>query len=100
MYMCEVEIPSTENDLILVIEGIKMGAIIDLDGIVLGTVTDQFLRYQFSINDAIRKIEHSVAAVDQRTLGSQKPRKYKLTITFDPNICTSGRFQACSGGWD
>ena len=98
IYQCIFEVPETSNELLLVVEGIKMGAVLDLDGVVLGNVTDQFLRYEFSLNEALQRTASSVMA--QRALQGSIPRKHKLTITLDPDICTNGRFQACSGGWD
>jgi len=70
----------------LVVEGIKMGATIELNGISVGIITDQFLRYIFPISESI--LHHSLT--DTNT----------LSIIFDPDIDTHGRFMACSGGWD
>ena len=38
---------------ILVLEGVKMGATVSVNGIHLGNVTDQFLRYTFPITNSI-----------------------------------------------
>ena len=35
--------------MLLVFDGIKMGASISLDGVALGTAADQFLRYTFDV---------------------------------------------------
>jgi len=70
----------------LVVEGIKMGASIQVNGINIGNVTDQFLRYIFPLPPS--------------TLHSELTDTNSLSITFDPEIDTHGRFMACSGGWD
>ena len=81
----------------LVVEGIKMGAIIQFNGIPLGVVQDQFLRYRFPIED-----KHFRAAT---TIPSPKPQhqqrqQHVLEVIFDPTIPVDGRYMACSGGWD
>jgi hypothetical protein len=98
-YVIDFEYPTIAGrELILVVEGMKMGAYIHLDDrILLGEVTDQFLRYQFSITKALEKDRQSLSTA-RRYLHHN--RKHKLRITFDPAISTEGRFQACSGGWD
>lgn len=63
-----------------------MGATIRWNSIVLGNVTDQFLRYSFPI-------PRSDAETNNKSNAT-------LTITFDPTIDTNGRFMACAGGWD
>ena len=76
----------------LVIEGLKMGARVELNGHELGIVKDQFLRYDFWIpTDAL--ITTSVSPIPKGT-------EHNLTIIFDPSIAVDGRFMACSGGWD
>ena len=71
------------GSVILVFDGVKMGAHISLNGHALGTVDDQFLRYSYDVSDTL------VAG-----------KSNTLTLTFDLNIFTNGRFMACSGGWD
>lgn len=68
----------------LVAEGIKMGADIFFNNVHLGTVTDQFLRYTFTL--------------EQKHLGIHSNNVLKIVL--DPNIQVNGRFTACSGGWD
>lgn len=102
VYSCEFVLPplepSAENtQLVLVVEGIKMGATLALNGLVLGNVTDQFLRYEFSLNDALRQTTTKTMTTQRKLQGL---RTCNLTITFHPDITTQGRFQACSGGWD
>ena len=69
---------------LLVFDGIKMGAEIFLNGKSLGLATDQFLRYNFSVQSLL------------------KPTGNLLSVTFPEKygIDTQGRFMACSGGWD
>ena len=108
MYECEFKIPFSSHEFILVVEGIKMGASLMLNGVHLGNVTNQFLRYEFPLQNALTASamteQGSNAAFQQekRTLYQQSHTWFsaKLTITFDPTIDTYGRFQACSGGWD
>ena len=85
----------------LVVGGIKMGASIAINGIQIGNVTDQFLRYEFNVNETT--IMHGDKSnVYSRIAKEAKHGKInvKLSITFDPAIATDGRFTACSGGWD
>ena len=70
------------NTTLLVFDGVKMGAVITLNDVPLGVVTDQFLRYSFPVGGLI------------------KPTGNTLRLTFDPAIDTGGRFMACTGGYD
>eukprot|EP00040_Diaphanoeca_grandis_P027117 m.153638 g.153638 ORF g.153638 m.153638 type:complete len:1021 (-) comp30841_c4_seq6:84-3146(-) len=70
--------------MMLVFDGVKMGANISLNGHAIGVVTDQFLRYSYDVSDKL------VVAGQTNT----------LTLVFDLNIFVNGRFMACSGGWD
>lgn len=69
----------------MVFDGIKMGAEIFLNGQSLGVVADQFLRYNFSVQNLLV------------TSGNNT-----LQVTFPAHyaIDTAGRFMACTGGWD
>lgn len=58
------------------------GAIITLNGVVLGNTTNQHRRYQFPVGSLLR-------ATDNR-----------LTVSFRRDIANGGRFMDCSGGWD
>ena len=58
-----------------------MGAMIYLNGQVLGQATDQFLRYQYPVKHLLQL-------------------KNTLTVAFDSNIDCGGRWMACTGGWD
>lgn len=69
---------------VLVVEGIKMGAHIHVNGVHVGTTTNQFLRYIFTISQSYLHFNST----------------NHISITFDPQIDTHGRFMACSGGWD
>ena len=70
---------------LLVFDGVKMGARVRLNHAPLGTVRDQFLRYVFDVRNA------SVDLLRETN---------KLELIFDPSIDVGGRFAACSGGWD
>lgn len=80
-YSREFEFPESngDEDHMLVFDGVKMGATVSFNGAVLGKVTDQFVRYNYTV---------------QPTAG-----KNKLIVTFD-ETSTGGRFMACTGGWD
>jgi beta-mannosidase len=73
---------------LLVLEGVKMGAYVDLNGVRLGVIRNQFVRTIFRLP----------ARALARSSGSGGTSS--LTVTFDPAIDTRGRFMACSGGWD
>ncbi len=81
----------------LVVEGIKMGASIIVNGEIVGgmNVTDQFLRYIFPIPSSILRYLN-----DERASNPFKHYNNSLSVVFDPEIDTRGRFMACSGGWD
>ena len=68
---------------VLVLDGVKMGATIKLNGHVLGRATDQFLRYEFAL---------PAAAFGQAV--------HLLEVSFDRDIDCGGRWMACTGGWD
>jgi hypothetical protein len=75
-------------EMLLIFDGIKMGATIKLNGKKIGEATDQFVKYNFSIAEGL------LAQVDrQGTLQDST-----LEVVFD--LPTNGRFAACSGGWD
>ena len=66
------------GEVLLVFEGIKMGAQISLNGHVLGNSTDQFLRLKFAVGDLL------------------KPTANTLKVDFLRQIPTHGRFMACT----
>lgn len=66
------------GEVLLVFEGVKMGARISLNEHVLGNSTDQFLRLKFSVGDLL------------------KPAANMLKVEFLRQIPTHGRFMACA----
>ena len=69
--------------LLLVFEGIKMGARVSINGVPLGNATNQHVRYVFPVpSDAV------------------SPSGNRIDVAFDPTLQTKGRYMACSGGWD
>jgi beta-galactosidase/beta-glucuronidase len=68
---------------ILVFDGIKMGARISVNGKLIGTAADQFLRYEFPLSSS----------------GLLRAGANTLTVAFDPSIDVGGRFMSCTGGW-
>jgi beta-mannosidase len=81
---------SAGSDVTLVFDGVKMGATVSLNGVVLGTVTDQFLRYNFTITDLLLRDGAS---------GGHGSGNNTLAVAFDGTL-TGGRYMACTGGWD
>ena len=84
--------------LMLVVESIKMGASVSINGVLLGNATDQFLRYTWILSE-----EHLSKGkmIETRNKGQRLlHRLHKLSISFEPSIGVDGRFTACSGGWD
>lgn len=69
------------TDILLVFEGIKMGARISVNGHFLGTATNQFIRYIFPLNSTV----------------DLKPTGNVLDVAFDPSLMLRGRFMPCSG---
>jgi hypothetical protein len=78
------------REVLLVLDGVKMGATIALDGTILGNTTNQHRRYQFPVGHLL-----SLSRAD-----GQSSQSHTLSITFDWSIANGGRFMACSGGWD
>jgi hypothetical protein len=74
---------SSTTSAMLVFDSIKMGARVYVDGTLLGTAADQFLRYTFPLAGKLGA-------------GPQ----HNVSVVFDHSIDTQGRFMACSGGWD
>jgi hypothetical protein len=87
----EVDSYKGTRHLALVAESIKMGAIIQLNGVEIGVTNDQFLRYIFDLPNN---------ALERGTWLSETSQLHEIKIRFDPTISTNGRFMACSGGWD
>jgi beta-mannosidase len=68
---------------VLVVDGLKMGAVVSVDGIEVGRVADEFLRYAYPL----------------------PANASGMSVAFPPVASNSaplthGRFAACSGGWD
>ena len=75
---------SPGNDVMLVMDGVKLGARVSLNGQVLGETSDQFIRYSWSVG----------AVLNPPGLANH------LAVEFDESIPCDGRYMACSGGWD
>jgi hypothetical protein len=71
----------------VVFDGIKMGAVVKVNGVVLGNATDQFLRYAWDLHPSTHFL----------TCGSATNT---LEVVFPAQMDVGGRFMACSGGWD
>jgi hypothetical protein len=102
-YITEFELDHTLNEkdtYVLVLEGVKMGASIAVNGVELGNVTDQFLRFKFVLNDSVLGRSSRESPALRRELISSPTTAHQLSITFDSDIRTDGRFMACSSSWD
>ncbi len=80
---------SSPSSMLLVFDGIKMPANVSLNGAIIGTTTDQFLRYIFPVSPALLR-------------SSEEEGTNTLSVTFDSSqgSLALGRFSAESGGWD
>eukprot|EP00729_Bicosta_minor_P029755 gene29755-24138_t len=47
--------PAQAGEVLLVLDGVKMGSTVTLNGIVLGRTLDQFLRYSYPALDALKE---------------------------------------------
>ena len=72
------------STLLLVFDGIKMGAEITLNGQKLGVATDQFTRYRYDVTSLLK------VPGENNT----------LELAFSNAIDTAGRFMTCSGQAD
>lgn len=90
--------------LLLVFDGVKMGAAVRVNGELLGRTTDQFLRYEFPLAASVLlKGGTPSATARTRTRTSTSDRNvtaHSLTVEFSPTIDCEGRWMGCSGGWD
>ena len=75
-------ITGTGGQRVLVLDGVKMGARVTLNGVVLGVVTDQFLRYVFPVDGTALK---------------ESGATNRLTVAFDSSIDVHGRYMGCTG---
>eukprot|EP01050_Picozoa_sp_SAG11_P014087 SAG11_NODE_1701_length_4423_cov_2.759713_2_plen_717_part_00 len=69
---------------LLVFDGVKMGATISLNGVQLGVARNQFVRHRYDVTKQLRPA------------GSSNT----LRLSFNNSINTAGRFMACSGQAD
>ena len=81
-YETNFTVSSSKESHSLVFDGVKMGASVYVNDVLLGNVTDQFLRYVFPLDSSI---------LDDLN---------RLVVTFDSSIVCDGRWMACTGGWD
>jgi hypothetical protein len=93
---------STAGSTLLVFDGVRMGAIITLNGVVLGNATDQFMRYSYEV--AVTSSNNNGGAATPTAGTAQTPAAWlhpvgstaanTLTVTFGAvlGIDTGGRF--------
>eukprot|EP01111_Echinosteliopsis_oligospora_P013129 TRINITY_DN4630_c0_g1_i1.p1 TRINITY_DN4630_c0_g1~~TRINITY_DN4630_c0_g1_i1.p1 ORF type:complete len:919 (-),score=251.71 TRINITY_DN4630_c0_g1_i1:36-2771(-) len=73
------------QEVLLVFDGVKMGANISVNGVNVGEALDEFTRYVFEVKNYLVNGEN------------------KITVIFDagqPVDRVENRFMGCSGGWD
>jgi hypothetical protein len=76
------------GEVLLVMEGIKMGANVSLNGQYLGTVTDQFVRQVWPVSKLLAA---------QASGADVALKSHTIEVVFDREIGTNARFMACSG---
>ena len=76
------------ESMLLVLDGVKMGAKVMMNGKELGEVNDQFLRYTFPLDAA------------ELVSTAESGAAHEVTVAFDTSIDCGGRWMACTGGWD
>ena len=90
VYQSNFSVSAESGETFLVLDGIKMGAIVAVNGVTVTKAPNQFLRYQLNISSLV----------------SSSSSSNLITITFpainngSTGIETDGRYMACSGGWD
>ncbi len=89
------------------LQGIKMGSRILVNGQQIGTTTDQFLRYVFplkspSIHTGVFDGYSHTHPTHPHTLFLITSGWNTIEVVFDAYdpIATLGRFMSCTGGWD
>lgn len=77
-------LPATPRH-VLVLESVKMGAVVSINGLAIGTTTDQFLRYEFDATAALARLQQPEGS-------TAPPAAHRLSVRFDSAIATDGRF--------
>lgn len=80
--MRRLAVSASTSSVRLVLNGVKMGATISLNGHTLGNVTNQHLRYAFEVAPYLR---HGGGQLNNT-----------LRVRFDRSIDTAGRFMGCA----
>jgi beta-mannosidase len=79
---------------LLVLDGVKMGAVVRLNGKEIARASNQFLRYvvPFHVETHLQMDNNNIAPA---------VTSHALRFDFgDGSVDEEGRFMACSGGWD
>jgi len=89
--------PATGKDFVLAFDGIRMGAMIHLNGHFLGNATDQFLRYTFSVDCSVlacggKQNTLTVAFGAALQIDTHGRYTYSTTIDWAPVMLTTGQF--------
>lgn len=92
---------SNGGEVLVVLDGVKMGAHVSIDDHLLGDVNDQFLRYTFSLSQLLHNLSFTSSSPTRDKSEFLSPSTiHTLKLHFDQNINVSGRFMAATGGWD
>ncbi len=87
-YQTTFDAPAGVARHVLVLDGVKMGAHVALNGQALTDAPNQFLRYTFDVTSLVRQQDNTLTLTFPRLVNNST------------GIDTGGRFMACSGGWD
>jgi len=74
---------SSVSSLLLVFDGVKMGAKASINGKVIGSMADEYRRYEFVVPASMLQVGDN-----------------KLEVIFTKEVDCNGRWMACTGGWD
>ena len=86
IYSTTFSAPKNLNNTVLVVDGVKMGAFVLLNGAKIATLPNQFLRY--SIPVTLREGQNELSFM------------FPPLVQNSTGIDIEGRVMACSGGWD
>jgi beta-galactosidase/beta-glucuronidase len=81
-YSTQFDAPFSEGSTLLVLDGVKMGAHVRLNGVALSDVPNQFLRYSFDVSALLR------------STGNLLTLTFPESVDNSTGIKTEGRFMA------
>ncbi len=81
--MLRVACALAAGDVLLVFDGIKMGATVSVNDVVVASAVDQYVRYVIPLQASGVTLREGSSNV--------------VSVAFDPNLTVMGRFMACTG---